>query len=89
MPLRLEFTQEAKRNLSDMFWYGASHWGAKHAQSYLNKLESEIRLLCQQPEMGKSMEKFRTLPIDQYLIIYDFNKERVLIHSIRPRGRTR
>ena len=87
MMLDLEFSSEAKDDLRDMFSYGASHWGEEYAQNYLIKFEANLRLLCTHPKMGKANGLLHSFPIDQYLVIYEATKTRILIYSIIPRGR--
>lgn len=87
--LRLEYTQEAEDNLSAMFRYGVAHWGGAHAQRYLNKFAKNLSILYLQPEIGKVTGEFRVFPIDQYLIIYSFNEESVIVHTIRPKDQPR
>mgnify|MGYP000111216561 CR=1 FL=1 len=83
--LTLSISPEAKSDLTNIYRYGVTVWGAAQAASYLNKLKAQIWRLVSYPMMGTDrstlLPNLRSLPVGSHILFY--RPERTLVELVR------
>ena len=55
-----KLSKQAEHDLTAIWDYTLEHWGETQADDYLQAIQSAIRLLVNNPEMGSSRENLQT-----------------------------
>ncbi|WP_443026831.1 type II toxin-antitoxin system RelE/ParE family toxin [Sphingomonas sp. LT1P40] len=67
IPLRLDISRRAERDLTGIWLYSAREWGVDQADSYYEKLVASITLLREHPDFG-SWRLIRGRPCRRWVI---------------------
>lgn len=82
---KLSISPEAKSDLTNIYRYGVTVWGATQASDYLNKLKTQIWRLVSYPMMGTDrgtlLPNLRSLPVGSHMLFY--RPERTLVQLVR------
>ena len=74
MSLRLILSRRARTDLDDIWNFSASRWSPAQADRYLMGLDGIVRLICQEPHLGRLRQElvpeFRMYPYRSHLIFY-------------------
>ena len=60
MKISYQLSNLAKRDLENIWLYTSKKWSADQANLYYNILVSEIEFICQNPEIGRSIDQIKT-----------------------------
>lgn len=84
--LHYKFTPLALADLVEIREYTVGQWGALKANSYIEQIESTIKLLCEFPQLGKLNtdldSKYQSYPFESHIIFYVVEKNTLVIHAI-------
>jgi len=83
--LTLSISPEAKSDLTNIYPYGLTVWGAAQAANYLNKLKAQIWRLVSYPMIGTDrstlLPNLCSLPIGSHMLFY--RPERTIVQLVR------
>lgn len=86
MTLTLFITPAAQEDLTDIYRYSLTNWGALQAEAYLTQLEEKLWLLTEQPAMGKQrndlFQGLRSLAVNKHLVYYRQESSHIQIARI-------
>lgn len=78
---KLAISPAAKSDLTNIYRYGLTAWGAAQSFSYLSKLKSEIWRLVDYPMMGvdrsRLLPNLRSLPVGSHILFHRFERHSV------------
>lgn len=77
MPLRVLFTEDAERDLDDLYDYIARHDSPKSADRVLDRLLEATQALATFPERGSQPKELRAIGIQEYRQVF-FKPYRVI-----------
>lgn len=83
--MSFEITEEAERQLLDIYVQGILTFGEEQAKRYQQGLNHIFKLLSFQPSMGrriKTHENLRLFPFGQHLVVYESLEGAVRILSV-------
>jgi toxin ParE1/3/4 len=82
-PKRITKTRSAENDLIDIWFYSFSEWGEAIADEYLDQLNSGIKRLCENPDIGMDChvirEGYRRYQINRHLVFYRIKKTEIEI----------
>jgi len=82
---KIIWSHKARIKLFDiLLYYSARNQNKTYSRKLYLKINREIKLLVKQPEIGilTSDESIRGLIVDDYIIFYESQPERIIIHTI-------
>jgi toxin ParE1/3/4 len=78
---KLAISPAAKSDLTNIYRYGLTTWGAAQSFSYLTKLKTEIWRLVDYPMIGadrsRLLPNLRSLPVGSHILFYRFERNTV------------
>lgn len=84
--LRLEYADEARRDLATISRYSRDQWGDAHARAFFQGLEQSIQQLTEMPEIGQPVDGvrkgLRRLVFRTLSVFYTLDAERVRILAV-------
>lgn len=79
-------TEDAERQIIDIFLYGFETFGPKQAQLYKSELENAFQLLADNPRMGRLADSIapgiRRHEHESHVIFYEFHGDGILILAV-------
>jgi toxin ParE1/3/4 len=88
--MKLRYERGALADLDEIFTYIARD--NRHAAARLvARIEEVAARIAETPFMGETARKsrFRRFPVGNYLIVYEVERDQVIIHYVRHRARRR
>ena len=82
---KIIWSQSAKIKLFIILeFYTKRNKSRSYATKLYLRLTKELKLLLKQPEMGikTEMESVRGLIVDEFILFYEFDDEKIVVHSI-------
>jgi len=82
---KIIWSHKARIKLFDiLLYYSARNQNKTYSRKLYLKINREIKLLVKQPEIGilTSDESIQGLIVDDYIIFYESQPERIIIHTI-------
>ncbi len=83
---KLEWSDDAERDLRGNSRFTRNHWGSGQRDQYLKRVSRAIVQLAQYPDLGQSRDEIspglRTLPVVQHVIYYRVTEEAIRILRI-------
>lgn len=72
--IKYRLTPEAKKDLLKIWNYTVKVWGEKKAEQYLLNIETKLKLLAENPELGRKRPEINrgyfSFPADKHIIFY-------------------
>lgn len=86
MMLRLRLSPQARIDLDNIWQYSVQNWNVAQAEKYLGILDATMKILSEQPGLGRSIEDIRKgyfkFPSASHLLIYRITSEHIDIIRI-------
>jgi toxin ParE1/3/4 len=86
MKLDYKISNLAKTDLEEIWYYTFENWSTEQANVYYQKILASIKLICENPKIGKSIQQIkkhhRILQVQSHLIIYKIDKEFIWIDRV-------
>lgn len=82
---KFELSKRAETDLYNIWIYTEEKWSTKQAQKYIRELESEIKNLSRQPNLGRRIDDFpsvQKISYGSHSIIYEQRKDYIFIVRI-------
>ena len=83
---RLDVSEDADRDLDDVFEYTELTWGHEQAVSFLQSIADALDWLLSFPNAGRDREGIaiglRSLSLDHHVVLYRVYEDRVRIHRV-------
>ncbi len=84
--MNFELSKLALKDIDSIWEYTVQNWSIKQAEKYYKNIISTIKLICQNPEIGKSIsevkETHRRKIVGSHMIIYKFQNDIIYIDRI-------
>jgi toxin ParE1/3/4 len=84
--VNFELSKLALKDIDSIWEYTVQNWSIKQAEKYYKNIISTIKLICQNPEIGKSIsevkETHRRKIVGSHMIIYKFQNDIIYIDRI-------
>lgn len=84
--MKVERSEDADDDLTDIYLYGLLTFGAASADTYFDGLQHCFSLLREHPELGRARPEIRpgihVLVHRAHIILYDIEAERVMIQRV-------
>lgn len=86
MKLKYELSKLALKDIDDIWYYTIENWSKTQANKYYKDIFTSIDLLCENPNIGKSIKdikpNYRIQSVKSHMIIYKTYKEKIYIDRI-------
>lgn len=86
MKRAFEISKLAELDLESIWLFTLENWSLTQADKYYHLIISEIHSICENPELGKSIEEIkkehRIRKIKSHIIVYKINKNKIWIDRI-------
>jgi len=84
--LRLRLSPQARIDLDNIWQYSVQNWNVVQAEKYLGILDATMKILREQPELGRKIDDVRKgyfkFPTASHLLIYRITPEHIDIIRI-------
>ncbi len=83
--IKYEFSNRAEKDLHNIWIYTQDNWSAQQAEKYIRELETEIKYLCEEPNLGRKITDFpsvRKINYGSHSIIYEKRDHYIFIVRI-------
>jgi len=85
--MKYKISQEANRDIEDIWLYTYKNWSLNQADRYVNLIMHEIEYVTQNPESGKDYSLIRKgyfcSRVKSHFIFYKINRKKEVIEIIR------
>ena len=86
MKLKYELSNLALNDLEEIWKYTIDNWSSNQANKYYEIILNEISKICQNPEIGRSMDRIvnthRLRQIQSHIIVNKIKEELILVDRI-------
>jgi plasmid stabilization system protein ParE len=82
---KIIWSSKANRKLVEVLeYYAQRNKSKKYSIKLYNRFRIELLSLIKQPEIGMKteIESVRGLIVDDYILFYEFDKERIIVHTL-------
>lgn len=86
MSIEFEISKLAIKDLDGIWEYTAEFWSKEQANKYYKEIFKAIYKICNNPEMGISMDDIKTghrkVYVKSHIIFYKWNRQKIYIDRI-------
>jgi len=84
--MNYELSKIALEDIDSIWEYTVQNWSIKQAEQYYKGIISMIKLICKNPEIGKSIsevkETHKRMNIGSHMILYKFQNDMIFVDRI-------
>ena len=85
-PFTYQFTQDAVDDLHAIKTYTIEVWGVTQSKKYIQKFQTNIKLLCANPDMGKACLEIDSatlrFPCGEHMLYYKVIKNTIIVYAL-------
>ena len=82
----LRLSKPSQQDLHNIAAYTSRNWGNAQKELYINKIMTDLEILCQTPSLGFASDELssglRAYTIEQHIVYYRESKTRIIVIRI-------